>query len=808
MTISYEWLCNYLPERPDPEKLSKILTSIGLEVEHMEYHDGSEKKLKGLVVGEIKELTKHPQSDHLFITKVDVGPGKMLTIVCGAANTALHQKVVVAKTGVTISPLTKDPFQINIAKIRGEKSEGMLCAEDEIGISPNHEGIIVLPDDAVPGMPVDPYFDNIPSDTIFEIGLTPNRMDAMSHIGVAKDICAWMTYHNKKNWKASLPYQNNFKADSKDSFIEIEVENFNSCPRYSAISITDVTVKDSPDWLQQRLKSIGLSPINNIVDITNFILHESGQPLHAFDQDAILGKKVIIRHAKEGEIFKTLDDKERNLNRADLLICHAEGPMCIAGVFGGIESSVKKDTRNIFLESAFFNPETIRKTSTGHLLRTDAAIHFEKGVDISNTVNVLKRAALLIREIAGGNIGPVTDIYPTPKEKPQIELKYQYLKKLTGKNYHPENVKKILDSLEFDLLKEGADSLWVSPPESKLDILLPADIVEEVLRIDGLDEVEIPGTITFSPSFDDNSSTENLVKKLSSFFVSQGFHEIITNSLTNALYFSDDEIQSAAQPMNSLSNELNILKPQMLPTALEVIAFNLKRKFESIKFFEKGKTYSYTQNEYHETEHFCAYISGMEFRNGWQVKEKQADFYFTKGLVDAVCSLCGLKNTRLGKAQKDSMGLHFTIHCCELTLGKISLLNEKYLKKFEINQPVYCIDFLLDKVLDMISNQSITFHEIPKYPSASRDLAVLTNKNTTFEQVQEAVLKLDIKILQQIHLFDVFQSDKLGNDKKSFAINFLFMDTEKTLTDSIIDENMQRIIQTIETNTPSEIRKS
>lgn len=808
MIISYEWLCDYLPEKTEPEKLSKILTSVGLEVEQLVQQGSDEKKLNGLVVGQIIEVKKHPDSDHLFITKVNVGSNNLLTIVCGAANTALHQKVVVAVPGSFISPIGKETFQIKKAKIRGEVSEGMLCAEDEIGISANHDGIIVLPDDAVPGMPVEQYFDKKEAGWIFEIGLTPNRMDAMSHIGVAKDICAWMSYHLKKTYKAVLPWQNKFKTDKENDTIDVQVENNSSCPRYSCVSISGVTVEASPEWLQKKLLSIGLHPINNIVDITNFILHESGQPLHAFDRDAIKGKKVIIRNAKEGETFISLDGKERKSSHEDLLICNAENPMCIAGVFGGIESGVQKHTKNIFLESAFFSPEAIRKTATRLGLRTDAAIHFEKGVDISNTVNVLKRAALLIQEIAGGKISTVTDIYPNPKPKIEIELTFRYLKKITGKNYHPESVKKILESLEFELIKEGADSLWVAPPYSKMDILLPADVVEEILRIDGLDEVQIPGTITFSPAFNESLLSENLVNKLANFFVAQGFNEIVTNSLTNAMYFSEDEIKHAAQPLNSLSNELNILKPQMLPTALEAISFNLKRKMQDIKFFEKGKTYSHPGKKYNETEHFCVYISGMEMPGDWQKKEKQADFYFTKGLATAACNLCGIKNIHIGNSKNEDLGVVFDIDSGKINLGKIILVNGNYLKKFEITQPVYCIDLLLSHVLETVIKQSVTFSEIPKYPTASRDLAVLTGEQTSYGQVEEAVLKLGISTLQQIHLFDIFRSEKLGAEKKSFAMSFTFGDPEKTMTDTIIDKNMQQIIQAIELQTASEIRKS
>lgn len=808
MTISYEWLCDYLPEKSNPEKLSKILTSIGLEVEQLEQYGHHEKKYPGLIAGQIIELKKHPNADHLFLTRVDIGDNKILKIVCGATNTALLQKVVVAPPGCKISPIGKEPFEIKSTKIRGELSEGMLCAEDEIGISENHDGIIVLPAESIPGMPARLYFDKEPTDWIFEIGLTPNRMDAMSHIGVAKDVCAWMSHHLNKPYKVVLPYQNKFKPDIENIPIDVQVENNLSCPRYSCVSISNVVVSDSPQWLQQKLKAIGLSPINNIVDITNFILHESGQPLHAFDQDAITGNKVIIKNALSGESFTTLDGKERRLHADDLLICNAEKPMCIAGVFGGIESGVQHNTKNIFLESAFFNPESTRKTSTRLGLRTDAAIHFEKGVDISNTVQVLKRAALLIQEIAGGKISAVTDIYPNPKPGIEIELTFRYLKKLTGKNYHPENVKKILESLEFELIKESADALRVSPPFSKMDILIPADVVEEILRIDGLDEVQIPGTITFSPSRNENALSENLIEKLSGFFVANGFNEIVTNSLTNVAYFSEEEIKNAAQPLNSLSNELNILKPNMLPTALEAISFNTKRKMQDIKFFELGKTYCQPGKKYAEAEHFCVYVSGFDVRNDWHASSRQVDLYDVKGFIQAIGDVCGIKKISIENPGIGYFGKRFEMVSNKICLGKMTFVKEDYLKKFDITQPVYFIDFLVEPILEIIKKQTITYSEISKFPTASRDLAILTNEQTSYAQVEDAVLKLGISTLQEVHLFDVFRSEKLGDGKKSYAVNFTFCDAEKTMTDNTIDKTMQQIIQAIELETGSEIRKS
>jgi phenylalanyl-tRNA synthetase beta chain len=503
MTISYKWLSDYLPELIEPEKLSKILTSIGLEVESLEKFESIKGALEGLVVGEVLECEQHPNADKLKVTKVTVGGAEPLQIVCGAPNVAAGQKVVVAQVGVTIHPLKGEPVTMKVAKIRGSESYGMICAEDEIGIGESHAGVIVLPATAVVGTPAADYYP-VYQDWIYEIGLTPNRMDAMSHIGVAKDVCAYLTHHNKRTARPKLPYINQFKAGNHSVTVKVSVENTDACARYSGVTITGVTVKESPQWLQDKIKAIGQRPINNIVDITNFILHESGQPLHAFDADEITGNTVIVKNLPEGSLFTTLDGKERTVSAQDLMICNTEGGMCIAGVFGGLKSGVKAHTKNIFLESAWFNPISIRKTSFRHGLRTEAATRFEKGVDISNTVTVLKRAALLIKELAGGEIASdVVDVYPNPKPKAQVVLKNHYLKKLSGKNYHSDAVKTILTSLGFEIMREGMDELWVEVPYSKTDISLPADVVEEIVRIDGLDNIAIPASISISPAVDE-----------------------------------------------------------------------------------------------------------------------------------------------------------------------------------------------------------------------------------------------------------------------------------------------------------------
>ncbi|MEP6701104.1 MAG: phenylalanine--tRNA ligase subunit beta, partial [Bacteroidota bacterium] len=543
MTISYKWLSEYLPVTVEPERLSRILTSIGLEVESMEKYEEVKGGLKGLIIGEVLSTEKHPNADKLTLTSVNVGEVESLQIVCGAPNVAVGQKVVVATVGTTIYPSSGEPLTMKVAKIRNVESHGMICAEDEIGLGNSHAGILVLPADAKVGSSAVDYFQPY-EDIIFEIGLTPNRMDAMSHWGVARDVCAYLRYHDKKDIKPKLPNDNGFKVDNTSLSIGVTVKNENACPRYSGVSIANITIQESPKWLQQKIKAIGLRPINNIVDITNFIQHETGQPLHAFDADIIAGKKIIVKNLPEGTSFITLDEKERKLGAEDLMICDEKEGICIAGVFGGLRSGVSSATKNIFLESACFDAVTIRKTSFRHGLRTEAASRFEKGTDISATVNVLKRAAKLIEDISGGSIASeIVDLYPNAKPKTEVAIKYHFIKKLSGKNYHPDAVKDILNSLGFEIIKEGIDELRVAVPYHKPDISLPADLVEEILRIDGLDNIDIPEAITITPAVEENSAKEIYREKVANYLVGQGFNEKMTNSITNAAYFSEEELK-------------------------------------------------------------------------------------------------------------------------------------------------------------------------------------------------------------------------------------------------------------------------
>ncbi|HTN08112.1 phenylalanine--tRNA ligase subunit beta [Agriterribacter sp.] len=809
MTISYNWLREYLPVNITPEKLAVILTSLGLEVENFEQVEDVKGSLEGLVIGEVLETEKHPNADKLRLTRVDTGAEEPLQIVCGAPNVAAGQKVVVAPVGVTIYPSKGQPLIMKVATIRGTESYGMICAEDELGLGDSHDGIMVLRDDAKPGTPAADYF-RLQSDWIYEIGLTPNRMDAMSHLGVAKDICAYLSVHDRKDYPVKYPYNNHFKKDRQGAVIEVKIENQKACERYSGVLIENVTITESPEWLKRRIRAVGLRPISNIVDITNFILHETGQPLHAFDADQVKGNAIIVKNLPEGTPFITLDEKERKLHAGDLMICNGNGePMCFGGVFGGLHSGVTAGTKNIFIESAWFNPVTIRKTSFRHNLRTDAAARFEKGTDISNTVTVLKRAALLIKELAGGTIASdITDVYPDPKEKKQIILTHQYLKKLSGKSYPPDTVKTILTHSGFEVIQEDTDKIRVAAPFSKPDIELPADIVEEIMRIDGYDNVAIPGSITISPSVETIAYQEALKEKIAHYLAGNGFNEIFTNAITNSAYFDEATLRTSVKMLNSLSAGLNIMRPSMLETGLECLAHNINRKNNNLRLFEFGKTYhTGGVGQYKEKEKLCLYITGMIKEASWKAGEDKSDFYYLKGIAESILHAAGLSHYQLQPTTVPHLtyGLQIRIHTdTVITLG---LADASVVKQFDIKQQVWYAEAEWEKIYHHASKQQSGYTEIPRFPAVQRDLAIVVDKQLPYEKVEQAVKNTNIKKLQAVKLFDVFESDKLGAGKKSFAINLTFLDNEKTLTDNEIDGMMQKIMHTFEQELPAEIRK-
>jgi phenylalanyl-tRNA synthetase beta chain len=815
MKISYNWLKEYLPFDEtsgitgNPQRTSDILTSVGLEVETIEKYEEITNGLEGLIIGEVLLCEKHPDADKLKVTSVDTGNGAPLQIVCGAANVAQGQKVIVATIGTTLYPTSGEPFTIKKAKIRGVESHGMLCAEDEIGLGQSHEGIIVLAPETKKGTPAKEYY-QVYSDYILEIGLTPNRMDAMSHLGVAKDVCAYLSHHNKKEIKVVTPFKNDFKTDNNSYPVIVEIENATECERYSGISISGIQVAPSPKWLQNKLKSIGQKPLNNIVDITNFILHETGQPLHAFDTDKIKEHKVIVKTLPDGTAFTTLDGKERKLSEKDIMICNGNSePMCIAGIFGGAESGVSESTTNIFLESAIFNPSFIRSSSLLHNLRTEAAIRFEKGVDISNTVTVLKRAAMLIKEIAGGKISSeIVDVYPVPKEKKEIILSNHYLKKISGKNYHPDTVKNILKSLNFTILREGIDDIQVAVPFTNPDITIPADVIEEIMRIDGLDNIEIPSSIKMSPAIDSGLNNSLQKERIISWLNGNGFAEIFTNSITNSNYFNAETLAHTVKIINSLSEGLNVMRPSMLPTGLECISYNINRKNANLLFLEFGKTYFKHENKYTEKENLALYFTGNRNEASWNCPSKKIDIYYVKGICQSIFSLMNINSFDFEITKNEELDDCITARIKDTQLAIMGMVSKARLEEFSIKQPVFflCIDW--QKLISFTTQQEISFEPIAKFPTVQRDLSIVVDKKEQYQSIESLVSSLQLKKLIHLNLFDVFESEKLGANKKSLAISFTFLDKEKTLTDKEVDSMMNKIIALLESKLNAEIRRN
>ena len=808
MTISYKWLSEYLPVTLTPERLARILTSIGLEVEEMQKYQEVTGGLEGLVIGHVLDKSKHPNADKLSLTKVSIGDGLPLQIVCGAPNVAAGQKVVVAPVGATIYPAGAAPVTMKLAKIRGEESHGMICAEDEIGMGQSHDGILILSEYAVPGTPAAEYF-QLYTDVIYEIGLTPNRMDAMSHWGVARDVCAYLSLHDKQDIKPIVHKEDEFEIDNQSLPIDVKVENHKACPRYSGVSLANVKIGESPKWLQQKLKAIGLRPINNIVDITNYILHDVGQPLHAFDIDKIADWEIVVKNVPGGTPFTTLDNKTIQLHAEDLLICDSQKPMCIAGVYGGINSGVTESTTNIFLESAFFDTVNTRRTSFRHNLRTDAAGRFEKGTDISATVKVLKRAAALIKEIAGGEIASdVVDIYSQKQPKKEVAIKWHFIKKLSGKSYHPDTVKNILSNLGFETVKESVDELIVAVPYHKPDIHVPADLVEEIVRIDGLDNIDIPATITITPAITDREDTTIYLEKIANYCIGQGFFEMMTNSITNAAYFSEKEQSEMVKMKNSLSAAFNILRPSLFETSMEVVAHNLNHKNNNLRLFEFGKAY-HTKGigKYTEEKKLCFELTGHKNENSWQQKMLATDFFALKGLLEAVGKLLGISEIKLVNTTHPKLADAVHIMQGQKILGEAGSVNQQMRQQFGIKQPVYFAELNWAILTQLASQQEQKVKEINKFPAVQRDLAVLVSKNLSWQNLKETVESMQLKKLQHVKLFDIFESDKLGKDKKSLAVNFVFQDEEKTLTDKEIDKWMQSIMSALEKNLQAEIRK-
>jgi phenylalanyl-tRNA synthetase beta chain len=801
MTISYNWLQQYLPKNLSVDALSAILTSIGLEVEGTEVVEVVKGGLKGLVIGQVLTCEQHPNADKLKKTTVDVGGDRPLNIVCGAANVAAGQKVVVATVGCMVHPIQGAAFEIKKAKIRGEESEGMICAEDEIGLGESHAGIMVLPEDVPVGILAAAYF-NIPAgDTALYIGLTPNRSDAMSHIGVARDVCAYLSHHEGNAYAVQLPSCVIEAKETHQIKVRIDEKAKDVCLRYAGISLEGVRVGPSPDWLKNALQTIGVRSINNIVDITNFVLHEYGQPLHAFDADKIQGQQINVQFLPEATKFVSLDEKERSLFAEDLMICDAQKGLCIAGVFGGNEIGVTDNTTNIFLESAYFTASSVRRTSLRHGLRTDAATHFEKCVDINNVLPALQRAAALMVELAGAKIASgIQDIYPRPIEPVKVSATYHYIQSLSGKQYSPASIKGILKALQFEFLLEDALGFTVKAPTNKNDISLAADLVEEIIRIDGLDQIELPSRLNISllkPMPNDRAQREKIAMSLCGF----GFQEIVTNSITNSKYYPEET--PLVRMINSLTSELDVLRPSMLASGLEVLHYNINRKNQNLALFEFGNTYSTSGiGKYTEAPTVALWITGAVRAASWSQKAELASLYFAKSIVENLLAISGIDKATCSVDEQDMLQWKWKNESL-CTAQKVATAQ---LKQFDLKQEVYYVAINWALWSKAMQAHVIKYAEVPKYPAVQRDLALVLDKSTRFEEVQKITRQTQIAALKHFDLFDVFESEKLGADKKSYALNYTFQLTDRTLTDVEIEENMQQLIQAYQNKLQAQIR--
>ncbi|MFS2188631.1 phenylalanine--tRNA ligase subunit beta [Mucilaginibacter sp. Mucisp84] len=799
MKISYNWLKEFIDTDKTPQEISIILTGTGLEVESLEKVQAVPGGLEGLVIGYVKECVDHANSDHLHVTKVDIGGAEDLQIVCGAANVAAGQKVVVAVVGTTVYPTGGEPFAIKKSKIRGEESYGMICAEDEIGLGSSHAGIMVLPDDAPIGTPAKEYF-KLNDDYMYEIGLTPNRADAASHLGTARDIAAFLKIGINK------PDVGAFKVNNTSRVIEVIVENEQASPRYSGLTISGVEVKESPQWLKERLAVIGVRAINNIVDVTNYVLHELGQPLHAFDADEITGDKVLVKNYAEGTVFKTLDDVDRKLSADDLMIGNAEEPMCIAGVFGGAKSGVKESTKNIFLESAYFNPVSVRKTSKRHGLKTDASFRFERGTDPDMTVFALKRAALLIQQVAGGEISSeISDHYPAPVAPFAVEITYNTIDKLIGKKIGHDEIKGIITALDIKIVNETADSLSLQVPPYRVDVTRDVDVVEEILRIYGYNNIEIPTQIRASLNNSIRPEKDTVQNQLSDLLSANGFNEILANSLTKSAY--SDNLDTAVKILNPLSSDLDVMRQTLLYSGLEAVAYNQNRRSSDLKFYEFGKVYSVKDDKYIETQRFSIFITGANTAEQWNQKSKPVSFYNIKAVVDGVLQRLSISNFTVEDAtcKKMSFGIQYMLNGKQLV--KFGSVAAASLKKADVDKEVFYADFNFDLVLAAIRKNKIVYQEVSKFPAVRRDLSMLIDQSVSFGQLKQIAQRTERKLLKEVDVFDVYQGDKLPAGKKSYALSFIIQDLEKTLTDKAIDSIMQKLIYNLGKEAGAEIRK-
>ena len=808
MKISYNWLQQFLQVDWEPIKTGELLTDLGLEVEGIETKESIKGSLKGIVVGKVLTCTQHPNADRLKITTVDIGSEEPIQIVCGAPNVGVGQKVPVATVGTTLYDDKGEGFKIKKGKIRGEESYGMICAEDELGLGKDHDGILVLDDDIAVGTPGSKVF-NIETDYVFEIGLTPNRSDAMSHFGVARDLRAGLIQNDIKLELIS-PSVSDFHVDERTLRFDVEVENKELTPRYCGITITDIEVKDSPEWIQNRLKAIGLTPKNNIVDITNYVLHELGQPLHAFDAQKIKGNKILVKTLNEGTKFITLDEVERELSSEDIMICDGDSnPLCIAGVFGGFKSGVTENTSSIFLESAYFNPVSVRKTAKRHALNTDASFRFERGIDINTTKYALKRAALLIEKYAGGKLASdVSDFYPEKIEDFQVFLSYENAYRLIGQEIPKDTIKNILASLEIKINSETEGGLGLTIPSYRTDVQREADIIEEILRVYGYNNIEFSHKLNTSISFDSNKETkvENIIADQ---LTALGFNETMSNSLTKPKYSSLSENineEANVEMLNPLSNDLKVLRQSLLFSGLESVAYNINRKNNSLKFYEFGKTYHKYSEKYEENKHLTLFVSGNRNKNSWSLSNKTSDFFYLKGIITSLLVRLGINKIKSSPTKLDVFSEGISFGYGKTKLVEFGVVKQSILKEIGIKQEVLFADFNWDSILNVIGNRKIKVSNLPKFPAVKRDLALLLDSKVAFNDVYNLAFQTERKLLKEVDLFDVYEGDKLPEGKKSYAISFLLQDETKTLADKQIDKIMQKLQQNFEKNLDAVLR--
>ncbi|WP_375324659.1 phenylalanine--tRNA ligase subunit beta [Flagellimonas sp. GZD32] len=801
MKISYNWLKQFLQIDWDAQKTGELLTDLGLEVEGITNFESVKGGLKGIVVGHVLTCEQHPNADRLKLTTVDVGQETPLQIVCGAPNVAAGQKVPVATIGTTLYTPEGEAWVIKKGKIRGEESQGMICAEDEIGIGSSHDGIMVLNKELVPGTPCSNVFD-VENDEVFEIGLTPNRADAMSHFGVARDLKAGLE-QKEISKELVTPSTSNFSIDNRSLKIDVEVMDADLAPRYCGVTISNIIVQDSPDWLKNRLKAIGLSPINNIVDVTNYVLHELGQPLHAFDASKIKGNKIEVKTLPAGTKFTTLDDVERELHEDDLMICDAEKPMCIAGVFGGINSGVTEHTTSIFLESAYFDPVSIRKTAKRHGLSTDASFRFERGIDIDVTKYALKRAALLIREIAGGFVtSEIVDLFPIKPKERQVFLTFDKINSLIGQEIPRDTIKSILSSLEIRINNVTESGLGLTIPHYRVDVTREVDVIEEILRVYGYNNIDFKEKL--NASIAKTSKFENLrVQHVTgNTLAAMGFFEIMTNSLVSADFKTED----AVEMLNPLSSDLSVLRTSMLQSGLQTVSYNHNRQKNDLKLFEFGKTYHKNDKGQDEKQHLSIFISGDHNGDSWAIASRKTDFFFLKGIVENVLERLGINSYKTNPLSDTTFaeGLQCTVN--NKPLVNYGLVSKSELKHFDIKQEVFYADFDWDTILASISTTNVVFKEIPKFPEVTRDFALLLDESTSFQKVYDIAWKTEKKLLKKVNLFDVYTGKNLPEGKKSYAVSFTLMDESKTLTDKQIDKIMGKLLSQYQNELGAELR--